>query len=358
MHSACQRMATAIFRAMDEPHFAQVAAFLPLCRAARRAYRATPRSNDATAFMLDVEREVLRLETQLRGGSYRPRAYRRFSIADPKPRMICAAAFRDRVVQHALCAELMPILEFDAVPESFACRRGKGSHAAMQWVQRLTQKFNYVLKLDVRRFFATVDHEVLKRLLFRRIHEAPLRWLTSLFVDAGAPGLPTGKGLPIGNLTSQYFANFYLGPLDRLVKRRLRSAGYCRYMDDLLLFSNSKADLWRHLEVIEEFAKVRLCLVLRPEVTLVCPVSQGVPFLGYRVWPHHTRLDGTRLRRFRRQLVMLQRKLDRDVVTERDVARSAASLIAWSAHANTLYMRRALLLRAQNQVLWQSNKAR
>jgi RNA-directed DNA polymerase len=332
---------------MDKPRFEQVAAFLPLCRAARSAYHGKPHSREAMAFTLDLEREILRLEGELLSRSYRPRHYRRFSIADPKPRMICAAAFRDRVVQHALCNELASTLEAEAIEESFACRAGKGSHAAMRWTQLLAQQFKYVLKLDVRRFFATVDHTILKRLLFRRIGDQSLRWLLGLFVDPGVPGLPTGEGLPIGNLTSQYFANFYLGPVDQLVKRTLRSPGYCRYMDDLLLFGDNKRELWRSAQSIEHFITTRLRLTLRPEVTLVCPTSQGVPFLGFRIWPNHMRFDGKRRLRFRRQFTILQRKLDDSALSEEDAGRSASSLIAWSAHANTLNMRRAWLLRAQ-----------
>lgn len=179
---------------------------MPLCRAARRANRARPQSGEAARFMSDLESEVFRLEHELCSGTYKPRGYRRFSISDPKPRMICAAAFRDRVVQHALCAEIMVTLETAAVDHSFACRPKKGSHAAVTYVQRLARRFKYVLKLDVQRLFATVDHVVLKRLLFRRIRDSDLQALIELFVDAGAPAHPTGKGLPIGNLTSQFLS--------------------------------------------------------------------------------------------------------------------------------------------------------
>lgn len=332
-----------------DPSIARVSAFMSLCRAARRAYRRKTPSDEAMRFMLNLEPEILRLQQELHDRSYHPRPYRQFTVADPKPRLICAAAFRDRVAHHALCAELQPVLEADAVDVSFACRRGKGLHAALRWAQDLTRRFGYVLKLDVRSFFATVDHIVLKRLLFRRIREHSLRWLTGVFVDAGTPDICDGKGLPIGNLTSQYFANFYLGPLDQLIKRGLRAPGYCRYMDDLLLFGNSKAKLWDCANEIERFARIRLRLELRSEVTRVLPATEGVPFLGFRIWPHHVRLDGRRRRRFHRRMTALHKGLDGNALAEEDAARSANSLIGWAAQAATLRLRQSLRLGARGQ---------
>lgn len=328
-----------------EPDFARVASFAALVAAARRAAGGHRRSPGVAEFLMELEPEVLRLERELLAGTYRPRPYRTFEVRDPKPRIISAAAFRDRVVHHALCAELEPVLERGAVERSFACRRGKGVLAAIHHAQGLARHQRYVLKLDVRHFFETLSHDVLKRLLARRVRDERLRWLYSVFIDAGAPGSEPGRGLPIGNLTSQHFANFYLGPLDRLVTRGLRARGYCRFMDDVLVFADSKATLWDWHGMIDALVRTQLDLDLKTEVTRVLPVTEGIPFLGFLIFPGTIRFDPHRSRRWRNRMRALQRGLDRGNVAEDDAQRAAASLIGWARHADTFMYRRAWVAR-------------
>ncbi|NOY24389.1 MAG: RNA-directed DNA polymerase [Oligoflexia bacterium] len=166
-----------------------------------------------------------------------------------------------------------------------------------------------------------------------------------MFIDAGAPGSKPGRGLPIGNLRSQHFANFYLGPLDRLVTRDLRAGGYCRYMDDVLVLGDSRTALWEWHRRIEELVRTRLDLVLRPEVTRVLPVSEGAPFLGFVVFPGTIRFDRHRVRRWRSRMRSLQRGLDRGDLTGEAAQRAADSLIGWARHGDTFSMRRAWVTR-------------
>lgn len=331
--------------ARPEPDFERVASFGLLVAAARRAAQGHRRSPEVADFLLELEPEVLALERELRAGTYRPRLYRTFSIRAPKPRTISAAAFRDRVVQHALCAELEPVIERGAVESSFACRRGKGVLAAIKHTQQLVRRQPYVLKLDVFHFFETLSHAVLERLLARRIRDERIRWLIGVFVQAGAPGSPAGRGLPIGNLTSQHFANFYLGPLDRLVTRGLRPGGYCRFMDDALVFEGSKEALWEAQRQIDELLRARLDIELKPEVTRVLPVSEGVPFLGFVVFPGMVRFDPRRARRWRSRMRAINRALDQDAISEEDAQRAADSLIGWARHGDTFSFRRAWVAR-------------
>ncbi len=324
-----------------EPGFARVASFPALVGAARVAARGHRRSPEVADFLLEVEGNCLALERELRDGTYQPGAYRTFCLNDPKPRVISAAPFRDRVVHHALCAEIEPALERDAAPESFACRRGKGTLAALRHARSLARRFRFCLKLDVRRFFETASHAVLRRLLFRRVADPGLRGLIDHLLDAGAPGSLPGRGLPIGNLTSQHFANFYLGPVDRLVKRELRPGGYCRYMDDMLLFGRHKEPLWTAHRRIHRLVVDGLELELRDEVTRLAPVSEGVPFLGFRVFPGTTRFDPRRVRRWWRRMAALEARLDGGALTEEDAARSASSLVGWAMHGDTMMLRRA-----------------
>jgi len=324
-----------------DPSFARVASFSTLVAAAREAARGHRRSAEVADFLLEVEGNCLALERELLAGSYRPGTYRIFRIRDPKPRVISAAPFRDRVVHHALCSEIEPALERGAAPESFACRRGKGTLAALRHARAMARRFRYALKLDVRHFFETASHAVLRRLLFRRIADPELRGLIDRLLDAGAPGSLPGRGLPIGNLTSQHFANFYLGPLDRLVKRELRPGGYGRYMDDILLFSLHKEPLWAAHQRIRRLVRDGLKLELRAEVTRLAPVTEGVPFLGFRVFPGTVRFDPWRVRRWWRRMAALEARLDAGTITEEDATRSAASLVGWAMHGDTMMLRRA-----------------
>ena len=249
------------------------------------------------------------------------------------------------MVHHALCAALEPVLERYAIDDSFACRPGKGSHAAVERARGFTRRYRYFLKLDVRHFFETCDQGVLAALLQRLVKDRRLLDLCRLFIDAGAPGSLPGQGLPIGNLTSQHFANLYLGPLDHLVKETLRVRGYLRYMDDLLLFGDDQARLWRRHREVRRFVEQELRLELKREATVLAPVSEGVPFLGFRVWPGVVRLDRKRARRLGRRLRSLQRGIDRGVLDEDAAARSAQSIVGWAAQAHTLGFRRCIISR-------------
>jgi hypothetical protein len=325
----------------NDPAFGQVASFMALVAAAHRAARTHMRSAEVADFLLDLEPQVLQLERELLDGTYCPRPYRTFFIREPKPRTISAAAFRDRVVHHALCRELEPVLEATSVPTSFACRKGGGVLAALRHVRRLARRHPYVLRLDILHFFETMDHGVLKRLLARRVHDPRLRQLLALFIDLGAPGSPPGRGLPIGNLTSQHFANFYLGPLDRMFIKGLGLKAHARYMDDMLIFAESREQLWHAWQLADAFVRERLGLALKPEVTRVLPVTSGVPFLGFVVFPGLIRMDPARVRRWRRKMGRLHSGLASGHLSEEQAQRSADSLLGWAAHGDTLAMRRS-----------------
>ena len=323
--------------------FEQVADFHALCRAARRAAQGKSLSREAAAFLLELEPSVLALERELLVGRYRPRPYRTFRIRDPKPRTISAAAFRDRVVHHALCAALEPVFERTASDSCYACRPGRGQHAALAEVRRHTRRHGWYLKLDVEHFFESADHGVLKRLLRAKVKDRRALALCDRFIDAGAPGSPAAKGMPIGNLTSQHFANFYLSPLDHFVKRVLGVPAYVRYMDDMLLFGPDKQTVRAWRDAVERFAADQLRLKLRADAERVAPVRVGVPFLGFRVWPGLVRLDAARARRLDRRLRALALVADED---ERQ--RRASSVLDWAAQADSARLRASLLRRIED----------
>ena len=247
--------------------FDAIVSFPALSAAARRAAVGKHTKPGASAFLANREKEVLRLERELQGGSYRPGRYRTIEIFDPKHRMVSAAPFRDRVVHHAFCAVCDPIFERGFIHDSYANRKGKGTHRAVARYEKFRDRFRYVLRCDIYRYFPAIDHEILKRDLRRRIACPRTLALADRIIDASNPQEPVHlhypgdglftpwerrRGLPIGNLTSQFFANVYLDGLDHFCKEVLRAKGYVRYVDDFALFHDDPErlmDEWRRANI-------------------------------------------------------------------------------------------------------------
>lgn len=297
--------------------------------AAARGKRGKP---DVAAFLAQGDTALLELREQLLAGSYWPGGYRQFRVLDPKPRTISVAPFRDRVVHHAVCDLAMPLVERRFVDDSFACRKGKGTHRAVARAQELVRRHPRFLKLDVKGFFDSVDHGILVRLLERTFRERRLSQLLERVVRAGACDGRAGKGLPIGNLTSQWFANLYLDELDHRAKEAWGSAGYVRYMDDMLVLGDTTDDLWRLHGEIDRYLQAERGLTLKAEATQCGVCRDGVPFLGMRIFPGCWRLQRQRFLRTRRR----HRGRENDIAAgrlapERLVAstRAAEGILAW-----------------------------
>lgn len=318
-----------------------------LVGAYRRCRRRKRHRRAATAFDFDWESQLLALGRDLREGRYQPGPYRHFRITDPKPRKISAAPFRDRVVHHALVQVLEPIFDRGFIHDSYACRVGKGTHAAILRARGYLRRHSHLLKTDIVRFFPNVDHAVLRGVIGRRIADRAVMQLVDVILASGAgvladqatpsffPGddlfaLARPRGLPIGNLTSQFFANVLLDRIDHFVKETLRVPGYVRYADDLLLFADDKAALHAWRAAIEgELAGLRLRL--HPEKTQIRPAAAGVTFLGWRMTPASMRLSQRSVRRFSRRLKQLAWRRRRGEI---GVQRVAAAVRAWLAHAS------------------------
>lgn len=323
--------------------FEQIVTFDNLRIAAQRTFRGNKKyTGRAAAFYFHLEYELLALEQELRSGSYRPASYSTFIIYEPKQRHISASDFRDRVVHHAICNLLEPLLDQGMIFDSYACRVGKGAHAAVKRAQTFARRFQYVLKCDIRKYFETIDHEVLKQILARKVKDPKLLDLLSVIIDHAVPDYAPGKGLPIGALTSQLFANLYLSELDHYLKEQLHIKGYLRYMDDFLTFSQTKVELRHTLPLIREFIMSCLLLKLKEDAILLTPVSQGIPFLGFRVFPGLIRLDRRHLIKFRRKIRARERVYRNGEIDEEMLVRSVNSMIAHISHANTYQMRKAL----------------
>ena len=324
--------------------FEKIATLENLIAAAHAALRGKRMRMPGAAFLADFEKEVVLLHEELWAGSYRHGGYTYFTIHEPKERLVAAAPFRDRVVHHAIVRVIEPIFENRFIEDSFACRRGKGTHAAMRRAAEFARRFRYALKCDVRKYFPSIDHGVLVGLLQRVIADKRLMALIQAILETHADGQrqewPVGgdlldvriqkRGLPIGNLTSQFFANVYLNPLDHFVKHELQVKGYVRYMDDFLLFGDDRGTLRRQgREVYGKLAELQL--EMHPDKYRLLPTSCGVDFAGYVVFTDgRIRIRSSSVRRFDRR----HKNLLWDLRCRRTkAARITQSVRAWVAHA-------------------------
>ena len=320
--------------------FERICSYENLVQAARKAFRGKLDKERVARFYVNFEFELVALQKELLSGTYRPKQYRSFTIYEPKKRRICAADFRDRVVHHAICNVIEPIFESSFIHDSYACRKYKGTHRAISRLQAFTKSSRYFLKMDVEKFFDSIDHAILKRMLERKIKDRDLLGLLFLIIDHPMPDQNPGKGVPIGNLTSQWWANGYLDMVDHFVKDELGVKKYIRYMDDMVALSAGKDELHELRAQINGFLYRRLKLRLKEKGTFLAPVLQGIPFLGFRVFPNLIRLKRTNLVRFRRKFrekenAYLSGEMDEDRFT-----RSAASMLGHVLHADTWRMRR------------------
>ncbi|MCB9136981.1 MAG: group II intron reverse transcriptase domain-containing protein [Caldilineaceae bacterium] len=331
-----------------------------LWRAWRRARRGGKRKWAAVAdFEIDLEQNLVALHEELRNWAYAPGAYRHFTIREPKVRRISAAPFRDRVVHHALMQVIWPIFEARMIHDSYACRVGKGTHRAVDRAHSFSRRYPYVLQCDVVQFFPAIDHAILRKQLARHIACPDTMALIDVILAGGAGVLDhhydmvyfpdddlfaanRPRGLPIGNLTSQNWANVYLNDLDQFVKHELRCRAYLRYADDFLLFAGDKATLWAwRSEIIRKLMTLRL--TLHEDRAQVYPVKAGIPWLGFRVFPSHRRLKRRNVKAFGRRLRAQRDAYHAGRLTLDELHRSLQAWIAHAEHADTYNLRRDLM---------------
>jgi len=274
----------------------QVAELSTLASAFGRAALGKRDLPEVRHFAADLEARLEGIADELRSGSYRFAPMRRFEIHDPKRRTIHAPVFQDRVVHHALMAHVGPVLDRSLVADTFACRVGKGTHAAVRRAQAHSRRFTWFLKLDVRDYFGSIRHRVLEGELERKLKGPAVLDLCRRVIACHEK--QPGRGLPIGSLTSQHFANFYLAGLDRLVLEGSRAGAIVRYMDDLVIWGHDRIRLVACHAEVECFALQRLGLELheaQPQRS-----SGGLSLCGFRIRPHSLRLSPRRRKRYRR----------------------------------------------------------
>ncbi len=325
--------------------FEKITAFENLHQSFKKAYKGSGRTYDACKFCFNLEKELPELKKELENGTYQPARYRFFRISDPKERVISVAQFRDRVVHHALVSVLENIFDRCFIYDSYATRKEKGTHRAVERSQEFLKKNRYYLKTDVEKYFDSIDHDILLNIISRKIKDEKVIKLTEKIIRNNdiSKGVADGKGLPVGNLTSQFFANVYLNPLDHFIKDESGIKYYIRYMDDMAVFSDSRDILKNILKNMENFLIQHLNLKLKPEATYLNNRLHGLPFLGLRIFPNLKRIKKENLKRIKNRLNQRKIEFEYGLITEEYFVRSVRSMFEHIGFADTYRLRTSFL---------------
>lgn len=299
---------------------------------------------DVQEFEWSLEENIFSLHRDLRSGTYRHGPYHAFHICDPKQRQIHKAAVRDRIVHHAVFAALNPLFEPTFIAHSFSCRKEKGTHRGVDALETMLRKVSrnhrrncYALKCDIHKFFASVDHAILLRILSEKINDDRMMRLLRVIIESFSDG-----GIPIGNLTSQLFANVYMNEFDQFMKHDLKVRWYLRYTDDFIVVSDDEAYLRHLISPIQQFLHTHLRLALHPYKVSIRKYRQGIDFLGYILLPHHRVLRTTTKRRIFRKLRQKADACERDVISPVSFEQSLQSYLGVCSHADTFRMSETL----------------
>ncbi|MBI4896172.1 MAG: hypothetical protein HY832_01355 [Candidatus Aenigmarchaeota archaeon] len=333
---------------------------LCLMKNLRKAYKKARKGKGikwyVVEFEKDLEKDLLQLQKELRNQTYEPRTMKTFTIRDPKTRVISASAFRDRVVHHALCNVTEPIFDKVFIFDSYANRKDKGTHAALQRFDSFMRKvstngkllpdakdnnqvFGYVLKADIRHYFDSVDHDVLMRIISRKMQNEKVLWLIKKILDNH---FTKGKGMPIGNMTSQFFANVYLNELDYFVKHKLKAKYYIRYVDDFVIFHHSKEILECYKEQINIFLKT-IELELHPQKSKIIPLQHSITFLGFRIFHRYKLLKKSNMRRIKNRIECFIDMYRDGMMNRMEIFERTEGWNAYALHGNTYKLRKKIM---------------
>ncbi len=307
---------------------------------AAKGKRNTP---EVLAYQEHLSTHIAQLRKDILSGYVTVGDYRYFKVYEPKERQICASAFREQVLHHSLMEVCHPYFERTQIFDSYASRPNKGTHAALERAKQHTLQYEWYLKLDVRKFFESIHHNVLKGQLARLFKEKALLGIFYQIIDSYEAS--PSRGMPIGNLTSQYFANHFLSGLDWYIKQELSIPAYVRYMDDMVLWHNDKSVLLYAHKAIESFVADRLLGSLKPFT--LNRSNHGLPFLGFCVLPQHTRLLRKSSIRYIRQMAKIENNYQSGLWHGAACQRRVLSLVEFTRTADAKVFRQNVLLRQQ-----------
>ncbi len=297
--------------------------------------------------------------------TYKPQPLKKFILRDPKTRTICVSQFRDRIIHHALVNILQPIFEPRFIYNSYASRRGKGTLPAIKrfdtFVKKVTKNGKlisnarnandiqgYALKADIKHYFDTVDHKTLLNILTKRIKDEKVLWLTKVILDNYKSGA-SGRGMPLGNWTSQFFANIYLNELDQFIKHQLKAKYYIRYVDDFVILHPNKTVLIGYEKQIKNFLQ-KLKLELHPDKCKIIPLKRGISFLGFRIFCRHKLILQRNLRKIRNKLKERLKLYKTKCIDAEDIQETLQGWNAYAMQGNTYKLRNQLFQTIQQEL--------
>ena len=330
--------------------YCQLCSIHNLERAFKKARKRKAKKDYVIEFEANLQANLASLGQDLQNFTYRPSPLTTFIVRDPKTRKISSSHFRDRVVHHALCNIISPILEKVFIYDSFANQNGKGTHKALRRAAFFMGKTarmhgshmkGFALKADIRHYFDTVDHVILLKIISLKITDQKIIQLIRIILANHKSELE-GKGMPIGNLTSQFFANVYLGELDQFIKHTLKAKHYIRYVDDFVIFDNNKKRLEKWQAEIDNFLRSRLAIELHKEKTKIVPLHTGITFLGFRIFRDYKLLKKSNARRIWKRLEIFRRRRNDGLMTNEDASRSLEGWLAYARFANTYNLRNSV----------------
>lgn len=317
------------------------------------AFKKARKGKTTKDYIIEFERDLADNLEQLRAElllhSYRPKPLQTFILRDPKTRKISKSDFRDRIVHHALCNIIEPLFEKRFIYDSYANRLGKGTLKAIQrfdvFKRKVSHNFTrntFVLKADIRHYFEAVDHDILLSILQHTIKDERVLWLIKIILN-NYYNKEQGKGMPLGNLTSQFLANVYLNELDQFVKHALKAKYYIRYVDDFVILDSSPAQLWEYQRRIGLFLQEQLTLRLHPDKSRIIPFQRGTEFLGLKIFPRHKRIKQKNLRKFYQKLQSLYEEYGEGNVPYDNIYDFLEGWVAYAKQANTYRLRQKIL---------------
>lgn len=295
--------------------------------------------NEVLNFEKNLDANLSNIQQEIISGNITTGNYHYFKIYDPKERTICAASFPERVLHHSIMNICHPYFEKQLIYHSYATRIGKGTYAALDTAKGYTKRYLFYAKLDVRKYFDNIAHEVLNDLLNRIFKDEILLQIFRKIIESYS--VSDNRGIPIGNLTSQYFANYYLSPADHYAKEILQIPGYVRYMDDVLLFENDKNLLKEKLAKFKNFVETNLLLTFKPSTLNY--TKMGISFLGYRLLPESVKLNNNSKRRFVNKIAKYQHLLSEGIWTQKEFARHILPLVSFTEYAQAKELRRKII---------------
>ena len=310
------------------------------------AFRKARKGKTRKSYIIKFEENLIEnlsiLQKELKNQTYQPVPLKKDIIRDPKTRKIFKAIFRDRIVHHIIVNILEPIFEPTFIHDSYASRKNKGHHKALKrfdYFKRKVSKNNtkncYILKADIKHYFEEINHDILLNIISKKIRDEKVIWLVKKILESEEYSKINFKGMPLGNHTSQFLANVYLNDFDHFVKNKLKCKYYIRYVDDFVIFNNSKEQLILWKNSINSFLKRKLNLELHPDKSKILELKEGINFLGFKIFYYYRLLKKSNIKLMKRNIKEWIKLLEQDKISEEKIEQKINGWIAHAKHGST-----------------------